>query len=352
MIFMIGCGTDPKMAPVTESEAMTVRATIDRAVVNTDARPLVGLMDTDELAKRVAKSTNGLSERELRKALGDGKSMYEFFNQFMTAVRSGRTLRFVRAYQEGPVWHLVYRLFGDGLNYLDWELGRNASGVKVEDIMVYVSGENLSETLASAASPESGLLDGNPTLSKDIRSLRRLMNEGDYEQAERIYASWPTSSKQHRLIRLIHTQILSGLGKDDEYARELEKLAVDFPESRNVPLLMIDVYFLQKKQDKALEAINRLDKMVGGDPFLEFYRAQVAKERGDTATYYKLVRKAFAAEKDIDAVAIEMMFVSILTNDTAGLEAAETALRGTRSYDAGLRSRLEELAKEEQKAGQ
>lgn len=353
MIFAAGCGTGTLTAPVTESEAMIVRATIDRAITATDAQPLTDLMDRQELARRVAKHATGVSESQIEASLRDDRSMSQLFEQIMTAVRSGKSLKFVRAYPEGNTWHLVYRIFGDGLNYFDWELIRTGPNVRIADVMVYMSGENLSRTVGETLNPGGALSAGmRSVIMPDLRRLRGHLNDGEFEQASRIYDAWPPSVKESRMFRLVHTQILSGLGKDNEYVEELEKLAVDYPDSRNVPLLMIDVYLLQKKYDKALESINRLDKFVGGDPFLDFYRAQLAQERGDTAAYRGLVRNAFAAEKDIDALTIEMMYVSILTGDTSGLDAGENALRNSRNYDPGVRQRLQELAKEPATAGQ
>jgi hypothetical protein len=47
----------------------------------------------------------------------------------------------------------------------------------------------------------------------------------------------------------------------------------DFPDDPSLLLLVIDGYALKKDGPKLLAAIDRLDRKVGGDPYLELHRA-------------------------------------------------------------------------------
>ncbi len=55
-------------------------------------------------------------------------------------------------------------------------------------------------------------------------------------------------------------------------------------------------YDHQKDYDKALEAILRLEGLLGGDPYLDFMRGVVVAAKGDTPQAKKLLIAAMAQE--------------------------------------------------------
>jgi len=55
-----------------------------------------------------------------------------------------------------------------------------------------------------------------------------------------------------------------------------------FPHDPNMYLLMIDAYTLQKNYPKALESVNKLDSLIGKDPFQDYERGLLFKLMEDS----------------------------------------------------------------------
>ena len=73
-------------------------------------------------------------------------------------------------------------------------------------------------------------------------------------------------------------------------------------------MLKIDIYIRKKKVDEAFQAIERYDKLVGGDPILNMYRANALEVAGRAAEAVPYAQKA------VDAAPVWTMPLSALMN--------------------------------------
>jgi hypothetical protein len=166
-----------------------------------------------------------------------------------------------------------------------------------------------------------------------MKEVRQLMNEGENGRAQQIMNAWPERVRNLRLMQLLNIQLQSAKENNKEYVAAIERFASEFPDARNAPLLMIDAYFLTENYPKAMDAVNRLDMFVKGDPFLIFYRGLISKMAGDTAAYYDYISKAYAASKDMGDVILEKMFVAHQQGDTAGEREAGQVYRANPKFN-------------------
>jgi tetratricopeptide (TPR) repeat protein len=188
------------------------------------------------------------------------------------------TYSLVKHYEKDKVHHLLFRLYDDGMiNYHDYELIRTGGQPKVADIYIYMSGENLSETLKTLFvqfKDEFKESSKNETAGwiKRMPDIRSLITKGKHQEALEIYNSMPGKIKQGRIFQIVHVEICSGLS-DEEYNKAITDYETLYPNEPNMQLLLIDGYILRKDYDKALNAVNELDKMIDKDPMLDFHRA-------------------------------------------------------------------------------
>ena len=64
-------------------------------------------------------------------------------------------------------------------------------------------------------------------------------------------------------------------------------------------MVSIDGFFLRKQYDKAIEAIHRLKKRVGQDPYLDHLHANMLIEQKQYADAKQIIAKVIAAEPDL-----------------------------------------------------
>jgi predicted Zn-dependent protease len=104
--------------------------------------------------------------------------------------------------------------------------------------------------------------------------MGRFVRERNWRQALNTYKELPTSvqeSKPAMTMRLLATQSVS----DAEYLATIDDFRKRYPNDAMIDLVSVDAYILRKAYDKALESIDRVDKVIGRDPYLKVLRGNV-----------------------------------------------------------------------------
>jgi tetratricopeptide (TPR) repeat protein len=203
----------------------------------------------------------------------------------------------LRTYESGGDKHLLFRLVpGKGFNYYDFTLQRIDNTIKASDVLFYISGENLSNTIASLIET----VGANLSNMDDINNFRNIVIQMKSLQAKKDWAGIKSlfdrisdgfrHDKTLEIFNILACQHIDNVS----YKKALEDYAHDFPDATNACLLMIDMYFLNHEYERSLESINKLDSVTGGDPLLDYFRGNVffAMEQKDSAVNCYL--RAFA----------------------------------------------------------
>jgi len=199
-------------------------------------------------------------------------------------------------------------LLEGNLNYHDLILVRNKPGnISAVDMHVFISGEKLSETirrnyLMIAASWSRTFLDkltgkesefglNLPVYMKIVECLRE---ERFPELLEHI-AELPPSLREDKSIMLIAINAASNCGPE-RYKLAVEDFRRVHPKDPSMNLMSIDHYYLKGRYDQALNSIDWLESLLGGDPYLHVLRAGLFMEQGKI----ELARKSLllAIEED------------------------------------------------------
>jgi biotin carboxyl carrier protein len=86
-----------------------------------------------------------------------------------------------------------------------------------------------------------------------------------------------------------------------EYLGALRFWRANYPNDSSVDLVSIDAFFLQEKYDMALAAVERLDTSVGGDPYLDSYRAGLHLKMGQKDLANTEKQRFLAYTRDLGA---------------------------------------------------
>jgi tetratricopeptide (TPR) repeat protein len=273
-LILITASCKQEEKPLTKAEALDFAKKIEISIGKRDGTVLDESIDDKALFKKM-NLASGKDSRSFQAGLKQGMKMG---TKISASLSAKGTYSLIKQYEKDKVQHLLFRLYDDRMiNYHDYELKRTGGQPKVADIYIYMSGEKFSETLKNifvqfkdefkeTANSES---DG---WIKKMPEIRALINKGKHEEALAIYNSIPAKIKTARLFQIVHVEICSGLS-DEEYNKAITDYETLYPNEPNMQLLLIDGYILRKDYDKALNAVNELDKMIDKDPLLDFHRA-------------------------------------------------------------------------------
>lgn len=260
---------------------------IDSTLYAGDASYLNDLFDKDHMIKKVTKESDEAYVKEFNIGFEQGvRNSFNLGQQIIVEVGENGTYDFVksRVNSKGE-YHLLFRLYGDneGLNYHDFKLEKVGAEYKIVDVFFFTSGEYLTETFSNlynaTLSSRPGLLSRffKKTVLDDlltIKEIKPLMASGDYKQAYEKYKKLSSEGKKQKAIQLIGVQIASNID-DETYGRYIKKYEESFSNDPSLYLISIDGYILSEEYNKSLQTIDKLDKALGGDSFLNLLRANV-----------------------------------------------------------------------------
>jgi hypothetical protein len=271
-LFVFSCKEKAEEKPVTREEALALAKKIDSAVANKKSYYFVTLIHERVFADRTAK----LLEQEVNANFIDkvrkGLLRSDIAQQINSRLsEENGSFELLRHYEKDNVQHLLYRLYGSqGLNYQDFELIKVDGEVYIADVFVYVSGENLSKSLADGYGQVNVKLEDFHALSR----IQKLLSEQRYEDAKNAYDNLPANLKNRKTVQIVYLAVCAGLDKQ-AYAEALNAFETKYRDEPFMELSLLDGYFLREEFNKALDVVDKLDSMLGRDPFLDYFRYNI-----------------------------------------------------------------------------
>ena len=178
------------------------------------------------------------------------------------------------------------------LNYHRLTIGRNAGQQPVAvDIYVYIYGEPLSHTLGRMMGQLSGGSEADSlAVAQGMQRASAALQAGKPATAEAILSALPPRWQKQKSIMQMRIMAAEGVaaqkmqaGKPigNAYREAVEAFQAAFPKADNLPLIMMSYHFLGQDFPKAAKAVDQLDQQVGGDPYLNLARANIAIGQND-----------------------------------------------------------------------
>ncbi len=205
----------------------------------------------------------------------------------------GQNCEFLRVLDRDGVPTLLFRLKsqGGGFNYhaFLFRLDEDDS-VKLYDFYNFGSGEHASESMRRLAIPalameESSIL--GKLLGRDraffehmdtLQEIGRQNLAQNHPEVLRLIETLPQELREDKSTRLMEITALALLGgvEEQRHFEAIESYRDAFPDDASIPLVMFDYYALRGDYDVAMGLVDRLEELVGGDPYLETLRISAA----------------------------------------------------------------------------
>ena len=301
-----------------EQECQAWAAKMEQAVNQVDVATINELIDWDAILESATGGFPGIESQrqnfkyEFRQSLNGRNG---FWSSIARQITGGGTYYFLRVGKIEGKKCARFRLSGPqgGANYHDFVLVREPDGrTKAVDWFIYLSGEMLSKTLRRnflpvVAHEQRSVLEKLTGAEGDFvkhlvewRAYSEAAQNGQWQQVHDIYNNFPKSMKRDKNILLVRSQAALARNDKRDYALAIADMERLFPNDPMLALISIDSCCIRGEYDKAIAAIDKFDKAIGGDPFLLVLKAKIFQLKGDTDTAERLVQQA----KEIDPTVV------------------------------------------------
>ena len=323
--------------PITDVEARKTGAFIEKTTSSGDPSAIDHFIFPDSLAERIREKSRFLKDPQT--FVGFKSSFIPSFTnghlgkQIIANVRNGN-YKLMRVFDSAGDKHLLFRSFGDGgLNYHDFILVRVGDSIKACDLYTYA----VDEWTSSAVARLGDIMGGSNNFEQDgniILKMTQEINKADYTAVRTTYEQLGPAYKHSKAIQLIYIQACHHIDLG-LYENALVGYAATFPDAASSYLQLLDLYYLQKKFDKGLAAVDKLDKVVGGDPLLDFFRGNFYTLMNKNAESLRCYENVYRYDPGLKINSVKLASVYAATNQNDKAKAVITGYMNTPSYHPG-----------------
>ena len=248
--------------------------------------------DADAFTKKFITQNSGNEKiEEFNRSINIGVQQ-GFINKIMETLENGGSYNFINYSQDeetGQYFLLIRFLSEDGLNYHQYSLIEKDGSYKADDIFVFMSGENLSETIGRiyktgiySISGEGFQSEMDSIYFNSVIALNRIkqLNEmGATKLARKQFDEIPDELKMEKLFILYEIQLLESL-EEGKYKELLDRYALLYPDDISIFLISFDKFFLEEKYDEAFSMVDSIYAYTGDD-LLDFYKGNILFSKGN-----------------------------------------------------------------------
>jgi len=274
------------------------------------------------------------------------KDVRELMSQIRRQVGKTGHYKLLRVYTKDSMQHALFRMVhsGGGVNYHDFLLARRERKVRAADVYVYLSGEELSETMAGfmkmVVSRDGKVNQHKRYYFQLLEELRKKSESADYATALQTFDALPDALKTSK------TSLMYGMisAKSLGYAEREEEMMVQYRMNHHtVPdrmLLGIDYYYDRGQLDSSLLMINGLDSLLQKDDYMQYLRAALYAQTDRVDESMELLEELVRIKDCMAPPVIMLAWLKANTGDLAGAAKLHRRYRRMPDADADEARRL------------
>lgn len=133
-----------------------------------------------------------------------------------------------------------------------------------------------------------------PEEAPKVRAMLRAKNPSEAASA---YKSLPANLRDNRAVAILHLQKVAG--DEAEFVNSFENFRRLFRKDPALDFWSIAYWRLKKDYDAALKAVDKLDSILGGDPYLHVQRSGILVEAGRVQEAKAAAEKAVSEEPSL-----------------------------------------------------
>ncbi len=316
-----------QVRPATAAEAAEFSKQLQQALVT---HRLPTLLSTQLMAERAAAELD-LPDAQTTKAV---ESLLDTFSASLErSLKDGGTYKLLGNRMIDGQRRIKFRLIqsNGAFNYNDYIVVNHAGKVRAIDIYVLLTGEFVTQSLRRALLPLAA--DANKSIverltereSVYVQNLDKISKlakfQDDPKGALEIYQQLPEVLKRDKNVLTIRVQAASLTDDDQAYLAAMEDYRSTFPKDPSVQVISIDFFILEGRNQEAIDALTKLEKLSGPDAHLNTMRAGIYAKMGNLKAARRETSAGFALEPDLP----ELVNLAIALDLAAGDEPAALA---------------------------
>jgi tetratricopeptide (TPR) repeat protein len=266
----------PEVSPIDAKEAEAFVHDLTDALEPCDAERLQAVIDTDALGRLVLEGVEvpAPSRRSFLKGFTDAPKLGK---QLCGSGENLNRFHLLRMRGDGAAvgTRPLYRVVGaNGFNYLELELARSKRDgkVRVIDAYSFTSGERISDTQRGIARALFYTSTARAGAVAEFQEVQALAAAGENAKAHERLGKLPPRLRENRAMLLLDVKLSVPLD-EATYLAAIAAYEKAFPGDASVDLVSIDRHYMRKDWNRLIASIDRLDRSVGGDPYLTSLRA-------------------------------------------------------------------------------
>lgn len=282
--------------PISDQEATIFAEEIEKSLAAKDGAPFLRAMDWEAVTDAVLRDLpeNREEGKYRRKDVLESLSMSGGMVKYVVEqVKRGGTYHFLRLKDAAdllPGEKAVQFRFVDpdgGLDYHRLYLRRGPGGkLVIREIFLYRFGETFSDSIRRTLAPELyvGGLNGYGAPMSDvvqilfrenmplIQAMHQAYDRGNYRKALDLYDALPKALQDNKSLEVLRLNAAMMLGDSGEYIYVLADLREKRRDDPCVDFLSLDYFFSKGMNEEVLRSMDRIDRLVGKDPYLNVFR--------------------------------------------------------------------------------
>lgn len=313
--------------PVTEEEARAFCEEFAERFLEGDGLWLSDHIDIPGMAWRATDGqkdafSKGFREGASKRTDGVLRSVQNLVTQKDTF----QSYKFTRLRQTKGTWKGLFRLIAkdEAMNFHELELTRKSNGeIGAAEFYNYMTGETLTDTFRKICQDAKDTLKKNAGNEKSLEGgydrvgeMSAALREKNYQAVVDLYGKVPADLQKSKVVMTLLLQAAANLD-EKLYQQVMEDYAKEFPNDPSKDFISIDAFFLAKKYDLAIQAIDRLLERTGGDGHLSFLKAtlNLLDEKPEQAI--RSAKDGMKQEPDYGKLYEITLNASLLTKDNA-----------------------------------
>ena len=280
LLLLAACGKKDPYAAVTKEEALAFAKKLETTVRRGNTGFGNDAVNFDILNERINKALVGIKKNIDIRDFGAGKSFR--FGEIIAGQILGRGhYRLVNHYRTNNEQHLVFRLYGGqqgGVNYHDITLVKPKEDVQIADVLVYITGMQISATFAEEMrtvlheKTDEHYRRYVSQVQEDMTSKRMA---GEWSDLITFYDQLPEQLQWHKAMLVMAMEASRQLPDPEAEERYMQRYRRQVKTVTDKPLVEYSYYYTREKTDSALYFLNQLDSLLHGDPHLDASRAEL-----------------------------------------------------------------------------
>ncbi len=333
-IFSFGCKTKTVSYTVNDEEAKKFANQIENGIKAGKASALDNAISRAAFIPKLDIPRNfKMGNEEIFKKMTLGQKIVDGLGE-------NGSYELVKLFEKNKKKYLIFRVYSEeGINYQEMELCKEDGEVKIADMFVYLSGENLSETIKNLLKTIAKAEDFNENekeylyvFQKQMPKIKRLIKEENYIEAEKVFIELPENLKSNKTFALYNVIIAQGLD-DEKYNKALNKYKMLSDNIATLDLLLIDGFLNRGEYDKALDCLDRIDKHIDKDPFLDFFRYGISNLKKDKKSAFLYIEKAALALPDYQQLQLQLIATYQEANEKDKLKKAIETYKANKTFN-------------------